>query len=296
MSVIQEGLAWINGEFLPLEKARVSVEDRGFQFADGIYEVIRVYDGKPFTFREHLERLKTSAFLIGIDPRMIKADFQEIGMELISRSGIKDAELYIQITRGRAPRSHVFPKGIPPTVLISIRSVRPLPLDAEKNGISAITYPDIRWARCNIKSISLLANVLAKEEARNASAYEAIFIREGLITEGASSNIFLLHQGVLLTPPADWRILRGITRDILMALAIKEGIKVSQEELKKDLIYEAEEVFITSTAIEILPVVKVDGRVIGKGTPGSTFKLLHRRFKEYVEFRIGGKNKGDEGL
>lgn len=294
--MVQSCLAWINGEFIPIEDAKVKVEDRGFQFADGVYEVVRVYKGKPFTFQEHLQRLKTSAFLIGLDLEKIKIDFRKIGFELISRSGIPEAELYIQVTRGPAPRSHSFPKNLTPTVVCTIRPIRPLPPNSLEKGISVITYPDIRWARCNIKSIALLANVLAKEEARRAGAYEAIFIREGLITEGASSNIFLFHKGTLLTPPPDWRILRGITRDMIISLAIKEGLTVSQEDLKKDLLTEAEEIFITSTAIELLPVVKVEERKIGAGVPGNTFKFLHRKFKEFVERRTSEGNHKTEQI
>lgn len=277
------GLVWLNGSFMSFEEARVSIEDRGFQFADGVYEVVRVYDGKPFTFQEHLKRLRQSASLIELDFKIEDDRLKEIGQELVSRSDLKDAELYIQITRGVAPRSHAFPREISPTILLSIRPVRPLPEGALEKGVSVITLPDERWARCNIKSISLLPNVLAKEKARRAGAYEAIFIRNGIVTEGASSNIFLLLEGVLRTPPADWRILRGITRDLVLNLAGKEGLPSKEEEFGVEKLYQAEEVFITSTAIEILPVVEIDKRKIGAGKPGTVQHLLYQKFKQLVK-------------
>ncbi|MDI6869001.1 MAG: D-amino-acid transaminase [Coprothermobacterota bacterium] len=279
----RNGLVWLNGSFMSFEEAKVSIEDRGFQFADGVYEVVRVYDGKPFTFREHLKRLRQSATQIELDFKIKDDELEEIGQKLVSRSGLKDAELYIQITRGVAPRSHVFPKEISPTVLLSIRSVRPLPEGALENGLSAITLPDERWSRCHIKSISLLPNVLAKEKARRVGAYEAIFIRNGIVTEGASSNVFLLLEGVLRTPPADWRILRGITRDLVLKIAGSEGLPFKEEEFGLEKLYSAEEVFITSTAIEILPVVEIDKRKIGTGKPGAVQSLLYQKFKQLVK-------------
>lgn len=283
MPMSANGLVWLNGNFVSFEEARVSVEDRGFQFADGIYEVVRVYGGKPFTFQEHLKRLRQSASLIELDLKIEDSTLKEIGMELISRSALKEAELYIQITRGVAPRTHFFPQGISPTVLLSIRPVRPLPEEAQEKGVSAITHLDERWGRCNIKSISLLPNVLAKEKARRSGAYEAILIRDNIITEGASSNVFLFLEGALYTPPADWRILRGITRDLILNLAQGEGIPSKEEEVRMDKLYQAEEVFITSTAIEILPVVEIDKRKIGKGQPGTIQRLLYQRFKQFVQ-------------
>ena len=277
------GLVWLNGSFIGFEEARISIEDRGFQFADGVYEVVRVYDGKPFTFQEHLKRLRQSASLIELDFKMSDEELEKIGMELVSRSSLREAELYIQITRGAAPRSHSFPKVASPTILLSIRQIRPLPEGAQEKGVSAITHLDERWARCNIKSIALLPNVLAKERARRSGAYEAIFVRDGIITEGASSNVFLFFKGTLYTPPADWRILRGITRDIVLNLAQKEKIPFKEEELGIEKLYQAEEVFITSTAIEILPVVEIDKRRIGEGQPGKIQQLLYLRFKQLIQ-------------
>jgi len=276
------GLVWLNGSFMNFEEARVSAEDRGFQFADGVYEVVRVYGGKPFTFEEHLKRLRNSASLIELQFQKEDREFMEIGLELISRSGLKDAELYIQVTRGAAPRSHSFPKDVSPTILLSIRPVRPLPNDAQEKGVSAITLPDERWAHCDIKSISLLPNVLAKEKARQAGTYEAIFYRDGLVTEGASTNVFAFLENVLTTPQADRRILRGITRDLIIKIATSEGIRVEERDFRVSELSKASEVFLTSTAIELLPVVEIDRKKIGQGKPGPVWRLLYEKFLRLV--------------
>jgi D-alanine transaminase len=276
------GLVWLNGSFMNFEEARVSAEDRGFQFADGVYEVVRVYGGKPFTFEEHLKRLRNSASLIELQFQKEDREFMEIGVELISRSGLKDAELYIQVTRGVAPRSHSFPKDVSPTILLSIRPVRPLPCDAQEKGVSAITLPDERWAHCDIKSISLLPNVLAKEKARQVGAYEAIFYRDGLVTEGASTNVFAFLENVLTTPQADRRILRGITRDLIIKIATSERIRVEERDFRVSELSKASEVFLTSTAIELLPVVEIDRKKIGQGKPGPVWGLLYEKFLRLV--------------
>ncbi len=279
-------LCWINGAFFDLAEGKISIEDRGFQFGDGVYEVIRIYSGKPFLLDRHLQRLKRSMAMIEIKAILHETELEGIAKEMIKRSGYEEAELYVQVTRGTAARDHIWLEDIQPTVLFTIRAPRKVPQELRLNGAKAITVEDIRWGRCDIKAIGLLPNVLAKKKAQTSSAYEAIFIRNGIVMEATSSNVFLYQNGEVFTPIADNRILNGITRQFLIENSAEIGIQVQERDIFASELYSAKEVFLTGTITEVLAVVEIDGQKIGKGVPGEVFQRyaeLHRR--KVDEFR-----------
>jgi D-alanine transaminase len=272
-------LVFLNGEISDFASAKVSVEDRGFQFGDGIYEVVRCYNGVPFALAAHIERLRQGAQVIELESIPGQGEFITIIQNLLAQSGIKEGELYIQLTRGATRRSHLV-SGIPPTVLVSIRQVRTIDPALRKKGASAITVPDDRWDRCHVKSICLLANILAKRQAYRAGAFEAIFVRNGIVTEGSSSNIFLyMGDKTLITPPVDYRILPGITREYIVSIARALGLAVAEREISIDELPRAEEIFITSTTMEMLALVNIDDLRIGTGRPGPVLRQLHDAYR-----------------
>jgi len=270
-----------NGEFIPYDEVRVPLEDRGYLFADGVYEVIRVYGGKPFALRRHLERLKRSATALEIPLLPSPEELSTAAEKLIAlENKTGDTTLYIQLTRGEAPRSHLFPDPVRPNLWMMLR---PFLKEIDyRNGVKAITVPDERWSRCHIKSISLLPNVLAHEKARRAGAFESIMVRDGFVTEGSSCNFFMILEGTLKTPPLSNYILAGITREIVLELCHRKKIKSLESHIGLDEIYQAREIFLTSATIEIVPVVDVDGINIGTGRPGKGTKELLDAYHESV--------------
>jgi len=279
-----KGLVWLNGEFLDFESAKVSVEDRGFQFADGVYEVIRVYHGTPFLAEAHLTRLHRSASGIELPFPLSNEEFQSVMKELLQRSELTEAEIYIQITRGVMPRDHKFPEKVHPTVVMTIRPPRAVSAEIRASGAKAITVPDERWGRCDIKSIALIANILARQKAHRSGAYEAIFIRQGYITEATSSNVFLYDGSALLTPTADHRILNGITRQYLIHLAKNLGYTIKEQDIPQDALFTASEVLLTGTITEVLPLVEIDGQKVGDGAPGEVYKKLYSAFRSSLPY------------
>ncbi len=273
-------IAFVNDVFLPLSEARVSVEDRGFQFGDGVYELLRVYAGVPFHLTAHLGRLEQSARALGIPLPYPRERWTAVIAEAISRSGFPDAKIYIQVTRGVAPRDHVPAGPMAPTVVVTVRAMAPSDPALYANGVDVVTIADIRWARCNIKSIGLLANVLAKQQAREQGAQEALFVRDGCVLEGATSNVMIVRNRCLITPPEGPLLLPGVTRRVVLGLAQEAGVAVTEQAVTEAELYAADEVFLTGTTIEILPVVRVNSRPIGAGTPGPVTKLLMARFRE----------------
>jgi len=271
-------IAFVNGRFMPLAKARVSVEDRGFQFGDGIYELIRTYGGRIFHIEDHLRRLDQSAEALGLSIVYSKSRWKAILEKAHVRSGYPDAKLYIQITRGAAPRDHSFPKKNRPSVIITVRKLAPLSAQLHEKGAAVVTVPDLRWGRCDIKSINLLPNIMARQKARSAGAFEALFVRDGLVLEGAGSNVFAVIGGRIVTPPNGPFILPGITRDVAIGLARGARDPVIEKGITVEDLLGAEEVFLTGTTTEILGVVKVDGKTIGDGRPGRTTRRLYRQF------------------
>jgi D-alanine transaminase len=275
-------LVYLNGEIMDLASAKVPVEDRGYQFGDGIYEVIRCYNGRPFALLPHLERLYGSAAAILLKMPHELPVMADLAIKFLEQSEIKEAELYIQVTRGTAPRKHQFPEEATPTVVMIVRPVRLRSPDAREKGARVITVPEERWANCYIKSVNLLPNILAKEKAVRQGAFEALFVDQakGIVIEGSSSNIFAVTDGVLWTPPADRRILSGITRSFAIRIAKEQGYEVREEDLPLETLLRAREAFITSTVMEMAAVIMVDDAIIGKGQPGETYHKIYRAYQE----------------
>jgi D-alanine transaminase len=277
-------IAYFNGQFLPKEEIRISPDDRGFLFADGVYEVIRAYGGKPFKMDEHLKRLARSLKEIRIDYPAVQ-ELAAVGEKLIAANNLAAGEyatLYVQITRGAASRKHPFPdEPVPPTVYVAASPGISQRAKIEK-GVKIILVPDIRWSRCDIKSISLLPNVLANQQAKENDAEEAVFVRDGVITEGSHTNFFMIFGSQVLTHPLNHHILPGITRDIIRDLC--EGIKIPfRDELvsEKDL-SKAEEMFLSGTSMEVTPVIRVDDWKVGKGVPGPVTSRLQDAYKNML--------------
>jgi D-alanine transaminase len=277
-------LVYLNGQFLPREKAFVSVDDRGFVFGDGVYEVIRVVDGRFFTGAEHLARMEEGLDAIGIErpADLTPARIIEIGERLLGENDLLEghATVYLQITRGAAVRTHFFPTTpVEPTIFISTARFSPAP-DLLETGASAVTCPDVRWSRCNLKTLNLLANVLAKQSAVEKGAVEAIFVRDGVVTEGSSTNVFVALDGRLHTFPVCNYILAGITRGVVLELAAELGIQVQETPARAEDLVRADEIFLTGTTTDVLPIVEVDGRPVGTGTPGPLALALGRALAE----------------
>lgn len=288
-----QGDVYLNGAFVPYEEARLPIEDRGTVFADGVYEVIRFYGGNPLAMRPHMERLQRSAEAIRL-PQIDLDELTQKGLELVARNGIGDGTLYVQVTRGVAPRNHAFPPPETPMTCFMMARELPRPDKAQlEEGVACITVPDIRWARCDIKSIALLPNVLAKQEARDKGAYEALFVRDGIITEGSSSNAFAVKEGKLLTHPQGSNILPGITRRLVVSFAQAKGVPIVEEALTVDALAEVDELFVCSTTAELTPVVQVDGRPVGDGQVGPVTRRLQEAYEELIEGVRAGTATGE---
>ena len=271
-------IGYLNGQFSLLEDIRLSPEDRGFLFGDGVYEVIRAYRGTPAFWGDHFLRLVRSAGEIQLPIPFDQATFQNILLSGIRQSGYSEVKIYIQLTRGVAPRDHSFPSPCQPTIFLSFREMGRQSSDYWAKGISVITVPDTRWGRCDIKSLNLLPNVLAKQRAKEAGVFEALFIRENMVMEGATSNLFMVLQGALYSPLINHQVLAGVTQQHVMQVARDLGRSMECRPILLKELMGADEVFLTGTTIEVLPVVKVDDRQIGKGVPGPITKELQQRF------------------
>ncbi len=271
-------IAYFNGEFLPRDEIRISPDDRGFLFADGIYEVVRCYGGRFFRMREHLERLARGLRELRIQG-VEATDLGDVCAELLERNQPTPANLlvYIQVTRGTAPRAHPFPAtDVAPTVYVTLMPYTPKG-DAAR-GISVITAPDTRWARCDIKSIGLLANCLANQTAREAGATEAIFVRDGVALEGTATTFFGVFAGTIRTAPISNYILPGITRAAVLETCHELEIPVAIEPIFQHELRGADELFLAGTTVEVMPIVRVDGCPVGDGKPGSVTKRLRQAF------------------
>ena len=275
-------VAFINGVFVPLAEAKVSIEDRGFQFGDGIYEVIRTYKGRPFALETHLARLHRSATALDLTLPYSSAEWTDQVLEGIRRASYPEAKIYIQVTRGVAPRDHAYSAEAIPTVVMTVREFHPLDRSISAAGVDAMTIEDIRWGRCDIKSVNLLANVLARQQVKQAQVFEAILIKAGLVTEGAVSNVMVVQGGTVVTAPEGPRILSGITRAVVLDLALSEGLPIQERFVSQADLYDAEEVFLTGTTVEVLAVVRIDGKVLRDGRPGPITKRLAASFASRV--------------
>lgn len=272
-------LVYLNGEYMPADEARVPVDDRGFLFADGVYEVIRVYAGRTYELAEHLSRLRQGLAALRIDYRDV-AGIEAAARRLLDENKVDDAgAIYVQVTRGAAPRTHRFPpRGTQPTVYVTAKPYTRYPDRFWEDGVEAITAPDTRWARCDIKSISLLPNVLANEAAHAADTFEAILVRDGAITEGSHSNVWGVRDGRVITYPACNYILSGITRARVFDLATELGIEAGEAVIHLEDLHDLDEIFLSGTTTEIMPVVRVDGREIVDGEPGPVTRRLVAAF------------------
>ena len=267
---------YLNGEYLPLEQGRVSVEDRGFQFGDGVYEVVRVYKGKPFRLPKHLARLEQSVKGIEIPLPEPLPKIEEICRTLIK--DLEEAQIYLQVTRGAAPRMHAFPQELRPTFVAYARAVKPHPPD---RVFTLKTVTDDRWARCHLKTVCLLPNILGKQKAVEAGCDEGLFVREnGAVTEGTSSNAFFGRGGAVFTHPSDNRILNGVTREAVLEIARQLGVRTRYQAVTLPEAMGAEEAFVTGTLTEIMPAVSIDGKPVGKGKPGPVTLKLRAAFRE----------------
>lgn len=270
----------LNGEFLPVDEATVSVNDRGFLLGDGVYEVTPAYGGRLFRWEQHLARLRMGLAAIGID--FDAAALESVKLELLARNGLDRAPaayVYAQITRGAAPRTHWFPDPpVPPTVYaFANRFARPS-MDEWARGITAVTVADQRWARADVKAIALLANVLAAQAAVDADADNAIFVRDGIVLEGSHNNLFAVFDGVVATAPKSNYILHGVTRDCLIELAGGMGVAVEERAIPLPELYRADEVFLSGTTTEMRPVVEIDGQRVGDGAAGPVTRGLYEGF------------------
>ena len=273
-------LVYLNGQYLPAAEATISVLDRGFVFGDGVYEVWRVVRGQLFEAERHQARLERGLRALRIVPpdeaRLER--IVAIAERLLDENGLAagDATLYVEITRGAAPRTHYFPPGdTAATMLVMVSAFTPSP--ARLSGTKVITQPDVRWMRCDIKTIQLLPNVLARQAATEAGASEAIFVRDGVITEGTHTTVFGVIGGVLRTHPANHHVLPGVTRDVVIELARELGVEAREEGIQLIELHRVAELFLTGTTTDVTPVVEVDGRAIGDGTPGRLTGTLRDR-------------------
>lgn len=272
---------YLNGEFLPLEQARIPVLDRGFLFGDGVYEVIPVFGGQPFRLDEHLGRLSYSLGQCRIREPHTAEQWHSILEQLIAIHGGNDQAIYLQVTRGVAPgREHAFPEGVTPTVFAMSRPI-PQPPEQPPAGVQAVVLPDIRWARCDIKSISLLGHVLLTQDAIEAGAREALLVRDGCVWEGASSNLFAVIDDTLITPPKGPYILGGITRDLLVELGRARGLRCEEAAIPEASLRRASELWITSSTREMVPVLQLDGEVVGSGQAGPVFRQLWDLYRDF---------------
>jgi D-alanine transaminase len=277
-------LVYLNGRYLPEEEATVSVSDRGFLFADGVYEVVRIVRGRPHLLEEHLVRLEAGLHALRLEFEGV-AGLSEVANRLIGDNQLhdEDATLYLQVTRGAAPRKHAFPApGTAPTVLAIARPYTPHPASHYEDGVATILVPDTRWARCDIKSIALLPNVLANQQAHEAGAHEALFVRDGVVLEGSQSNLFGVKDGVLLTYPRCNYILPGITRAMVLELAGRLGIPVREAPIYLDQLRQMDELFLTGTTTEVMPIRTVDGQHVRTGAPGPISRRLLEAYREVL--------------
>jgi D-alanine transaminase len=282
--------AYLNGVFQPLSETRVSVMDRGFLFGDGVYEVIPVYGGRLFRLTHHLTRLCNSLDAVRIGNPLSTAAWETMLNDLVIRNNGGDQAVYLQVTRGVAPkRDHAFPENTSPTLFAMST---PLAASVEIDsiiGTTAITLPDIRWKLCNIKAITLLPNVLLRQQAIDSDGAEAILIKDGFAIEGAASNIFIVRNGLLITPPNGPALLPGITRDLVIELAASHAIPFREADISEEELFSADEVWLTSSTREISPVIRLDDSIISGGVPGP---LWRRMISLYQDYKIALR-KGD---
>ena len=275
-------MVFLNGRFVPLEQATVSVLDRGFIFGDGVYELIPVYSRAPFRMDEHLARLERSLAAVRIANPYAREKWRSVILELVAQQPWEDQGVYLQVTRGVAKRDHAFPAGVEPTVFAMSNPLVNPPRDLVEKGVAAVSAPDNRWLRCDIKSISLIGNVLLRQASADAGAAETILFRDAVLTEASASNVFVAKNGRLLSPPKSNLILPGITYDVVVEIAQQLGLPLEFRDVREAEVRAADELWVTSSSKEILAVVELDGKPVGDGKPGPLFR---RAWGGYQEFK-----------
>ncbi len=287
---------YLDGRYLPLAEACIPVLDRGFLFGDGVYEVIPAYGGHPFRLQEHLQRLENSLRAIRMEPPLSRRQWEEILHRLLAAGGDTDQQLYLQVTRGAYERRlHALPETVQPTVFAMAQAMTPRDPELVARGLAVITLEDIRWQRCDIKAITLLANILAQQQARDAGADEAILVRDGLATEGTATNFFMVRDGIIVTPPKSPRLLPGITRDLVLELAREAGLPCEEREIPAEALQQADELWVTSSTREVMPVTRLDGRPVGTGKPGPMWERMDALYQTCkARLRTGPRNRCHE--
>ena len=283
-------IVYLNGEYLDADDACVSVLDRGFIFGDGVYEVIPCYGGHLFRLEQHLQRLQNSLDAIRLENPLSDLQWHETLEKIVQQNttSAADQSIYLQVTRGSAKRDHVFPDKVSQTVFIMSNPMLPVSSEKLEKGIAAITHEDIRWRYCHIKSIALLPNTLMRQIAREAGADEAILDRDGNITEGAASNIFVVKDGKIMTPPKGECLLPGITRDLILEIAYDAGLDATETDISLEQLKNADEIWLTSSTKEILPVTLLNGNPVGNGKPGACWQDMIKRYQDHKQqLRLG---------
>jgi D-alanine transaminase len=279
--VDQVASVFLNGVFMPLSEAKVPVLDRGFIFGDGVYEVVPVYSKVPFRLQEHLARLERSLGAVGIRNPYTREQWRGYIGGLVERQPFEDQAVYFQVTRGVAKRDHAFPKNAEPTVFMMSNPLVPPPAAQVEQGAAAITAHDNRWLRCDIKSISLIGNVLLRQLSAEADAVETILFRDGQLTEASASNVFIVKGGVIQSPPKNELILPGITYDVVVELARANTLPLEFRDITEAEVRAADELWVTSSSKEVLAVVRLDGRPVGDGRPGPVFRRIYRLYQDF---------------
>lgn len=278
-------LAYLNGEFLPPAEVRVSPMDRGFLFGDGVYEVIPVYSRRPFRLAEHLARLQASLDAIRLANPLAPDDWRAAVGRLAAAAEWDDQSVLLQVTRGpMAVRNHAFPASAMPTVFGLVEPLMPPSAELRDTGVAAVSAADFRWLRCNVKATSLLANCLLRQMAMDAGCAETIMFRDGILSEGAASNIFVVRNGVLLAPQKNHLMLAGITYDVVLELAAAHGLPTEVRDITDAEVRAADELWLTSSTKEVLPIVALDGRKVGAGgTPGPIFRKMFGWYQDFKQ-------------
>lgn len=275
-------IVYLNGRFMPIAEAKVPVMDRGFLFGDGAYEVIPVYSRRPFRLAEHLARLRHTLDGIRLADPLGETEWARLIGEIVARNDGEDQSVYLQITRGAdTKRNHAFPAQVTPTVYIMSEPLVTPPQAQREAGIAAVSAPDVRWLRCDLKTVSLLANCLLRQQAVDAGCIETVLFRDGFMTEGAASNIFAVKGGVLLAPPKDNLMLPGITYDVVLELAAAHGLPAEVRPVAEAEARGADELWMTSSTKEVLPIVRLDGRPVGGGVPGPVFAQMYAWYQDF---------------
>jgi D-alanine transaminase len=276
-------MVYLNGRFLPLEEAKIPVLDRGFIFGDGVYELVPVYSRVAFRLDEHLARLERSLGETRIANPYSRAQWRDIIYRLVDAQPFEDQGVYFQVTRGVAKRDHAFPKGVEPTVFMMSNPLLTPSREAVEKGVAAVSAQDNRWLRCDIKSVSLIGNCLLRQLSAEEGAVETILFREGRLTEASASNVFTVKGGVILSPPKSNLILPGITYDVVCELARGNNLPLELREVAEAEVRGADELWVSSSSKEVLPVVALDGRRVGDGRPGPLFARMYQLYQEFKQ-------------